>query len=70
MRGGRSNRSGRGAQSALIARRIRDAAAAGCDCLMVETAQEREDYPVPSYHNLLKFGFQVAYMRPNYILEL
>jgi hypothetical protein len=60
---------GRGAQGAFIARRIRDAAEAGCSHLVVETAEERADHPAPSYRNIVRFGFQVAYTRPNYILE-
>lgn len=59
----------RGAQSALIARRIRDAAALGCRRLITETAEDRPDHPAPSFHNLRRFGFEVAYARPNYLHE-
>ncbi len=58
---------GRGAQSALLACRIRDAAELGCDILVVETAEDRPEKPAPSYRNQLRFGFQVEYVRPNYI---
>lgn len=58
---------GRGAQSELIVRRMVDAAALGCEWLVVETAEEREDRPVPSLHNLVRLGFELAYLRPNYI---
>ncbi len=51
----------------MLARRIRDAAEAGCEMLVVETAEDRPDKPAPSYRNQLRFGFQVAYVRPNYI---
>jgi len=60
---------GRGAQSALIARRIRDAADLGCRWLTVETEPETPRWPNPSYRNMLRAGFQVAYHRPNYRLR-
>lgn len=59
---------GRGAQSALIARRLREAAALSVDLVTVETAAETEEHPVvQSYRNLLRLGFQEAYRRPNYL---
>jgi len=57
----------RGAQSALIGRRIADARAQGCRWLSVETAEDLPERPAPSLHNLRRFGFQVAYTRPNYL---
>jgi GNAT superfamily N-acetyltransferase len=60
---------GRGAQSALIARRIRDAAELGCSHLVVETAEQTPDHPAPSYRNIVRFGFREAYKRANYIFE-
>ena len=57
----------RGAQSALIARRIRDAAALGCRRLTVETGDDTSAQPGPSLRNLLHMGFEVAYLRPNYV---
>jgi GNAT superfamily N-acetyltransferase len=61
---------GRGAQSALLERRIRDATAAGCRTLVVETAEQTETRSSPSWRNTLAFGFREAYVRPNYILTL
>lgn len=58
---------GRGAQSALIARRIEDARALGLDLLVVETAEDRPDHRAPSFHNLRRFGFTTAYLRPNWL---
>ncbi len=58
---------GRGAQGALVARRIRDAAELGCQQLVVETAEETPQKEAPSFRNMLRFGFRVAYLRPNYI---
>jgi GNAT superfamily N-acetyltransferase len=60
---------GRSAQKALVARRIRDAAAEGCRMIIVETAEQRPDHDAPSYRNMLKMGFEVAYLRPNYIWQ-
>jgi GNAT superfamily N-acetyltransferase len=61
---------GRGAQSALIARRIRDAARAGCRWITVETGEDRPDRPVPSYRNMRRLGFRAAYTRSNYLFNL
>lgn len=59
----------RGAQSALIARRLRDAADLDCEMLISETAEDHPDDPSPSFRNMRRAGFQVAYVRPNYICE-
>jgi hypothetical protein len=56
----------RGAQRAIIARRISDAAALGCSLLTVETLEDRPERSNPSYRNMLWAGFKVAYVRPNY----
>ena len=58
---------GQGVQTALIARRIADAAAAGCRHLVAETAEDTPEKPNPSTHNLRRLGFADAYVRPNYI---
>ncbi len=57
----------RGAQSSLIAKRLQDALDLGCKMLVVETAQDSLEKPNPSFHNLIRFGFEVAYERPNYV---
>ena len=56
-----------GAQGAIMARRIRDAAALGCHWLVTTAVEETPDHPNPSYHNMLRTGFRVAYARPNYV---
>jgi GNAT superfamily N-acetyltransferase len=61
---------GRGAQQALIARRLREAAALGCTRAVTETAEDTAERSAPSYRNMLRSGFRVAYLRPNYILTL
>lgn len=57
---------GRGCQSALLRRRIADAAAAGCRVLFVETGERTADRPSGSYRNILRAGFEEAYLRPNW----
>jgi hypothetical protein len=57
----------RGLQSALIARRIADAIAAGCRDIVAETGEPVEGEPSPAYANMLRNGFRVAYSRPNYV---
>jgi GNAT superfamily N-acetyltransferase len=57
---------GRGCQTALLHRRIRDAAAAGCQALFVETGERVPGRPSASYRNILSAGFEEAYLRPNW----
>lgn len=61
---------GRGVQSALIARRMRDAAAMGCTDVIVETAEDLPEKPAPSFRNLRRLGFEVLYLRPNWVKVL
>jgi GNAT superfamily N-acetyltransferase len=58
---------GKGAQSALITRRIQDAAELGCKVLTVETAEDNAQQRSQSLQNIQKTGFEVAYIRPNFI---
>jgi GNAT superfamily N-acetyltransferase len=57
---------GRGCQTALLRRRVLDAAEAGCHTLLVETGERVPDRPSTSYRNILKAGFEEAYLRPNW----
>lgn len=57
---------GRGCQTALLRRRILDAAEAGCHTLFVETGERVPKRPSGSYRNILKAGFEEAYVRPNW----
>jgi GNAT superfamily N-acetyltransferase len=57
---------GRGCQTALLRRRILDAGEAGCRTLLVETGERVPDRPSTSYRNILKAGFEEAYLRPNW----
>jgi hypothetical protein len=56
----------RGGQGAIMARRIADAAELGCDVVHTETAAETADAPNPSYRNMIRAGFELAYLRPNF----
>jgi hypothetical protein len=57
---------GRGAQSALIARRIEDARAQDCEWLTVETADDTPEKPNPSFRNVARAGFRLLYRRPSF----
>jgi hypothetical protein len=56
----------RGAQSAIIARRIRDGIELGCRWFVVETGNSTPEHPNRSYMNMLRSGFQLAYLRASY----
>jgi hypothetical protein len=60
----------RGAQTALIARRIAIAHAAGARTLSVETTEDTREKPNPSTHNLRRLGFRDLYKRPNWVKVL
>jgi GNAT superfamily N-acetyltransferase len=55
----------RGAQSALLAGRIDVAARFGCNLLTTETGVPHAGEAGPSYANIQRAGFRVAYLRPN-----
>jgi hypothetical protein len=57
----------RGGQGAMFARRIKDGLALGCKWFVTETGEDTPESPNPSYHNMLRTGFKLAYLRPNYI---
>ncbi|HVS99318.1 MAG TPA: GNAT family N-acetyltransferase [Solirubrobacterales bacterium] len=52
----------RGCQLALLRRRIEDATAAGARTLFVETGARVPGRPSPSYANILRAGFEEAYL--------
>ena len=58
---------GRGAQTALLATRIRRAAELGCTLLVTETGEQVADRPSGSFRNILRAGFESQYLRPNYV---
>jgi hypothetical protein len=57
----------RGCQLALLHRRIEDAAAAGARTLFVETGARVPGQPQASYANILRAGFEEAYVCPGWI---
>src|SRR3954463_388358 len=57
---------GRGGQQAVMARRIADAAAAGCRTLTSETGI-LPGHPNPSLRNMYRSGFELAYERTNWV---
>ncbi|HMB54702.1 MAG TPA: GNAT family N-acetyltransferase [Thermoanaerobaculia bacterium] len=59
----------RGAQAALLAKRIEAATAAGAKTLVIETGEDRPERPVPSFRNVRRAGFEVAYLRDNWVRE-
>ena len=58
---------GRGGQSAMFARRLADARIAGCRLAITETGEDTPEEPNPSYRNMLRAGFELAYLRPNFV---
>ncbi len=59
----------KGAHQALLAHRINEARRLGCTLLSAETREDTPEDPNPSYHNLLRAGFQFAYLRPHYTYQ-
>jgi hypothetical protein len=55
---------GRGAQGALLVRRMREARALGCRWVTAETADDLPDKPNPSVHNLVRLGWRLLHRRP------
>ena len=58
---------GRGAQNALIALRLSEAAARGAHVAVTETGERVPNKPSASYRNILRAGFEEAYLRQNYL---
>jgi GNAT superfamily N-acetyltransferase len=58
---------GIGGQSALLAHRIEQARERGCDILVTETGERRDDLPSNSYRNILRAGFQEVEVCANWL---
>lgn len=56
-----------GAQTALLARRISEAHALGARIAVTETGKRLPGKPNNSYRNILRAGFEEAYLRQNYV---
>jgi hypothetical protein len=63
----RSRLTGHGAQGALLALRLREAAARGARIAVTETGERLPDRPSASYRNILRAGFEEMYLRQNYM---
>jgi len=57
----------KGAQGAVLASRLEAAGAAGCRTVVTETGKLVEDRPSGSYRNIVRSGFEEAYVRPNFL---
>ena len=58
---------GKGAQSALLAARIRCARELGCDEVFTETGERVPDRPSASYRNIVRAGFEELRVVPNWL---
>jgi GNAT superfamily N-acetyltransferase len=56
-----------GAQNALLARRLAEAAARGARTAVTETGERLPDKPSASYRNILRAGFEERYLRQNWM---
>jgi GNAT superfamily N-acetyltransferase len=56
-----------GAQNALLARRLAEAAARGARTAVTETGERPPDKPSNSYRNILRAGFVERYLRQNWM---
>jgi hypothetical protein len=59
----------RGAQSALIARRLQDGLVAGASIFTSETAPPLPRMSLVSYANLIRAGFRLGYVRPSFTYD-
>lgn len=57
----------RGLQGELLRLRIDAAREQGAKWIFVDTAENSEENPNPSYWNMLRHGFRLMYKRPNYV---
>jgi GNAT superfamily N-acetyltransferase len=57
----------RGGQSAITVARIRHAASRGCRRIVTETGELASTQSDVSHRNILRFGFEAAYVRPNFV---
>jgi GNAT superfamily N-acetyltransferase len=62
-----SGHRGKGAQTALLAARVERARQLGLEALTTETGERVADRPSNSYRNILRAGFEEAYLRPNLV---
>ena len=58
---------GKGAQATLLAARLDLARARGCEVVVTETGERRDDLPSNSYRNILRAGFREEHVVENWI---
>jgi len=58
---------GKGGQNELLAERIEHARASGCDVVVTETGELRDDLPSNSYRNILRAGFAEVVVQANWL---
>jgi GNAT superfamily N-acetyltransferase len=58
---------GRGSQTAMLAARIRHAAALGCRVVITETGEKLPDRPSKSYRNIVRAGFREEFVVRNWL---
>jgi hypothetical protein len=59
----------RGAQTSLLARRVRDAASLGCSTVVCEAQEDLPDRPCQSFRNMVSSGFELAYYSTLHVLD-
>jgi len=59
----------RGAQAAILSRRIRDGIELGCRWFVTDTEFDTFEQPTSSFRNLLRSGFELVYIRKNYVFQ-
>lgn len=57
----------KGSQGAVLRRRIGEARDSRCRLLLTATGEEIPGDPQHSYRNILRYGFEPAYLRENYV---
>lgn len=60
----------RGAQRALLSARLIDGAREGCRWFTTETDEQTPSRPNPSFRNMMRAGFEVAYQRENFLAPI
>jgi GNAT superfamily N-acetyltransferase len=58
---------GKGAQTALLSERIKRAAELGCETVVTETGERRDDRPSSSYRNIVRSGFEEVFVTANWL---
>ena len=61
---------GRRGQGAILAARLAVAKRLGAEIAVTETGERTPDRPSASYRNILRAGFEEAYLRPNYEVDV